>query len=262
MRGSNAVAVDIPDPFDRIKGAAGAFKQRLTLLRTTTTLPDGRQWFPYDSLGNVWSFDQMLTGANRHVFSDLAGKAIADIGAADGDLGFLLESLGADVDIIDNPATNMNSLEGASALKRGLNSRARIHNIDLDTHFILPGRYDFVLFLGLLYHLKNPFYALEHLAHSVSHAFLSTRVMAYSAEVGAHGRTLLKGIPCAYLVDADESNNDATNFWMFTEAGLLRLFKRTGWDVLDYKVLGDMETSDPYTGHGDRRAFCLLRSSR
>lgn len=249
------------DPMEETKVLAHNFAQRLAGIRQRVSPPEGRCWYPYGSISNFWNLDQVLTGENRALFSNMQGKVIADIGAADGDMGLFLSSLGADVDLIDNPPTNMNGFQGAMTLKTELGVNAKLHAVDLDSQFRLPRRYNLALFLGVLYHLKNPFYALEQLASSVSLAVLSTRVTAYSADPD-RPRTQLAPLPVAYLLDADESNNDATNFWVFTDAGLRRLLHRTGWDIVDYKLLGgDMKTSDPYSSAGDRRAFCLIRSA-
>jgi tRNA (mo5U34)-methyltransferase len=247
------------DPMDAIKEAALAFEQRLDEIRARTKPINGSPWYLYNSISNIWHLDEVLAGEDRSLLSSLAGKTVADIGAADGDMGLFLASIGADVDLIDNPPANMNGFTGAQTLKAELNSTVSLHAIDLDSQFHLPRQYDFVLFLGLLYHLKNPFYVLEQLARSTKAAVLSTRITANSAP-GWRG-TKLAGIPVAYLLDADECNNDPTNFWIFTDDGLRRLLNRTGWDIINYKVVGgDLRTSDPYSVVGDRRAFCLIRS--
>jgi tRNA (mo5U34)-methyltransferase len=58
---------------------------------------------------------------------------VADIGAADGDLAFFLESQGLSVDVIDNAETNFNFLGGVRILKEALNSSVTIRSVDLDS---------------------------------------------------------------------------------------------------------------------------------
>jgi hypothetical protein len=225
-------------------------------------------WYPYGTLSNFVLLEKLLSRENRNLL-DLAGDApIADIGAADGDTAFLLESLGYRAHAIDYPPTNYNSCRGLRLLKETLGSSIEIREVDLDKHFELPGeRYGLVFFLGILYHLKNPFGALESLAGVARHAVVSTRVVRYNLAPKARGtngvnreRIELRTVPAAYLVAADETNNDATNYWMFSEAGLRRTLDRAGWDVLDFTTFGDTRHSDPATSEGDERAFCLLRS--
>ena len=66
------------------------------------------------------------------------------------------------------------------------------------------------------------------------------------------------GIAAAYLLAPDESNSDATNYWIFTTAGLRRLFDRTGWNVLVERHLGDIKTSNPQDNARDERLFAIL----
>ena len=64
----------------------------------------------------------------------------------------------------------------------------------------------------------------------------------------------------AYLLNTAEANNDPTNYWIFSEAGLRRILDRTAWDVCDYQTTGCQSGSDPTRLDRDQRAFCLLRS--
>jgi tRNA (mo5U34)-methyltransferase len=230
--------------------------------------PQDFGWYPYGTLHNFVLLEKLLSRRHRSLL-DLAGDApIADIGAADGDTAFFLETLGRRVHAVDFPSTNYNGCRGVRLLKDTLGSSVAIHEVDLDAHFDLPGeRYGLAFFLGILYHLKNPFGALESLARNAQHAVVSTRVVRYNLAVKAHGdpnlnreRVELRTVPIAYLVGSDETNNDATNYWMFSEAGLRRTLDRAGWDVLDFMTVGNTRASDPATNEGDERAFCLVRS--
>ncbi len=64
----------------------------------------------------------------------------------------------------------------------------------------------------------------------------------------------------AYLLNPLEANGDATNYWIFSEAGLRRILDRTGWDLCDYTTTGCRDGSDPARNDRDQRAFCMLRS--
>jgi hypothetical protein len=225
-------------------------------------------WYPYGTLTNFQHLDRLLTGANRDLLALTDGAPVADIGAADGDSAFFLETFGCDAHVVDNAPTNFNSCRGVRLLKEALESNVAIHEVDLDARFDLPGeKYGLALFLGILYHLKNPYNALESLARNARHVLLSTRITRFNrpSRGKGHGelnreRVDLHAVPAAYLVAPDETNNDATNFWIFSEAGLRRLIDRTGWDVLDFMTVGNTRDSDPASNEGDERAFCLLRS--
>ena len=103
--------------------------ERLNLARRE--IGDGIAWYPYDILGNVVHLDGILTGENRDLDRLAAGLPVADIGAADGDLAFVLEAIGGwQVDVIDNPPTNANGLQAARALAAHLGSAVQVHDIE------------------------------------------------------------------------------------------------------------------------------------
>lgn len=158
---------------------------------------------------------------------------------------------------MDWPATNWNSLRGARRLKDLLRSAVAIHEVDLDSQFRLPrDRYGLVILLGILYHLKNPFFVLEQVARASRFCLLSTRVACQTTD----GAVRLNAAPLAYLLAPDECNNDATNFWIFSLPGLLRLADRCGWNVLAQRTVGDTVRSNPSSPQHDERAFLLLES--
>jgi tRNA (mo5U34)-methyltransferase len=243
---------------DDLVDGLGAQVQRLADARSQ--IDEEIAWYPYDILANLVHLDDMLSGENRDLDRLVQGLPVADIGAADGDLAFALEDV-ADwqLDIIDTAATNMNGLRGARALRDNLGSHVRIDDIDLDGQFVLPReQYGLVLLLGILYHLQNPYYTLRELARRASHCVVSTKVARFAGPE----RTPIGDLPVAYLVDPDETNNDATNYWIFSPVGLERLVKRAGWTILDQLNVGNTSASDPATPENDERIFMLLRSTR
>jgi tRNA (mo5U34)-methyltransferase len=242
---------------DQLTAAIGCQVERLREARTQ--IGGDIEWYPYDILSNLTHIDAMLSGDNRDLDRLAQGLPVADIGAADGDLAFALEDLaGWDVDILDTPATNMNGLRGATALRDHLCSRVEIHDIDLDRQFTLPReRYGLVFFLGILYHLQNPYYALHQLASHATHCLLSTRV----ARFAGREHTSIAELPVAYLVGPYETNNDPTNYWILSPTGLERLAERAGWTILDRLNVGETVDSDPSTPERDERMFLLLQSA-
>jgi 2-polyprenyl-3-methyl-5-hydroxy-6-metoxy-1,4-benzoquinol methylase len=215
-------------------------------------------WYPYHTLGNVGVLERLLASAGLDLMQLCRGPhgKIADIGAADGDLAFLLEKMGLAADLIDNEPTNFNHLEGARILKEALGSNVGIRTVDLDSQFTLSGEnYDAIFLLGVLYHLKNPFFVLEKLAAMARYCFLSTRI----ARQTHNGQPISPG-PIAYLLGPQECNNDSTNFWIFSGEGLKRLIDRTGWDLVSSLSVGATGNSTPADPERDERAFCLLRS--
>ncbi len=215
-------------------------------------------WYPYDSLSNIEHLDKLLEGELRDVIELLGdGRRVLDIGAADGEWSFLLESLGCEVVAVDYALTNANEMRGITALKNALRSKIEIIDTDIDNRFYLPeGKYDIAFFLGILYHLKNPFFALEKMTKQVKYLFLSTRV----ARVAPSGVPLERDC-LAYLLGPHELNGDRSNYWIFSEPALRRLVERAGWQVLAFRTFGSGKGSDTNSLERDERAFCLLRSA-
>jgi tRNA (mo5U34)-methyltransferase len=212
-------------------------------------------WHPYDTLSNL---AYLMPIFNKHSLEKLIGPSFKtlDIGAADGDLAFFLESLGYRADIIDFPPTNFNHLNGAKVLKEKLNSAVNIYERDLDSQFpTLNEKYGLIFLLGILYHLKNPFYILETLSHITNNLIINTKIAKYTKS-----GSRISDIPVAYLLSPTESNNDATNYWIFSMKGLERIFDRTGWYITDIYSLGDTKKSNPADSNHDERAFALLKS--
>ena len=237
---------------------AGAAASKAWLQAAREAIGNGIVWYQYDILGNIYQLDALLHGENRDLGLLAGGLPVADIGAADGDFAFTLErEWGWEVDIIETAATNQNGLEAARALRAHLRSGVQVHDIDLDAQFRLPrAHYGLVFFLGILYHLRNPFFVLQELARRADYCLLSTRVARFAGPE----KTAIADLPVAYLVGARETNNDPTNYWMFSPDGLERLVDRAGWRVLERFSVGDVVRSDPASPDHDERMFMLMSS--
>jgi tRNA (mo5U34)-methyltransferase len=216
----------------------------------------GFAWYPYDTLATLDHLDKLLTGGNRGLLTP-GNHRVLDLGCGDGELAFFLETLGYHVVAVDHPLYNHSGMRGVRALKAALGSAVELHEIDLDRPFTLPhDTYHLVLFLGILYHLRNPFYVLEELARRAGRCLLSTRV----ARRFPNGAAMPPGVALAYLVGEDELNGDNSNYFIFSEPGLRVMLQRAHWEVREYISLGDTVHSDPVRPGRDERAFCLLRS--
>jgi len=215
------------------------------------------EWYPYDTLANLEHVELLLSqDLETFLKSACPNRRILDIGCGDGELAFFLESLGYEVVAIDHPVYNHNGMQGVRALRAELGSSVEIHEVDLDRQFRLPHEsYDTVIFLGVLYHLRNPFYVLEELAKRATYCLLNTRV----ARRFPNGDRMPKDVALAYLLNERELNQDKSNYFIFSEQGLRVLIQRSYWQIRHCLPLGDTLRSDPI--RRDERIFCLLKSS-
>lgn len=237
---------------------SGKFETFLEALKTENE-PEGFTWYAYGSMSNVQHLRSLLGNDLTPVFERNRDWPMLDIGAADGDLAFFLESRGFDIDILDYPPTNWNHLQGAKRLKALLESEVDIHEVNLDSYFEIPrSGFGLILFLGILYHLKNPYFVLEYFARNAREIVLSTRIARFHKQ---NPDSPVNTVPCAYLLGPEECNNDSTNYWIFSESGLRRLLERTGWHVEKFVTVGDTEGSNPSDAEHDERAFVLAKST-
>jgi SAM-dependent methyltransferase len=250
------IAAPIPETAADLISSADECSARLTALKQLNPLAR-EGWYPYDSFGNIEPLSKLFAASDAPIHEILGNGPLLDLCCGDGDLSFFLENFGYAVHAVDWPTTNYNGMQGVRELKRRLGSRVEIAELDLNTQFELPLKhYRAAFFLGGLYHLKNPVLVMESLAAVCDYCVLSTRITRYSAD----RQTDLKHLPVAYLLSEGESNNDDTNYWIFSDRGLRVLCERTRWHVCAALSMGEVDASDPVTLQGDERAFYLLRS--
>jgi tRNA (mo5U34)-methyltransferase len=98
--------------------------------------------------------------------ADLAGKRVLDVGMSDGFFAFECERRGATVIGLDNYSSPyIDSPSGFQVAKQILNSRVELVVGDFLTFDLQSlGKFDLVLFLGVLYHLRDPLGAIDRLA--------------------------------------------------------------------------------------------------
>jgi tRNA (mo5U34)-methyltransferase len=138
----------------------------------------------------------------------LAGKSVLDIGAWDGAFAFEAERRGARRVL----ATDHFCWSGPGwGDKRGFDYaharlQSNVESLDVDVPDLDPGRlgtFDVVLFLGVLYHVKDPVRCLEVVSRmSDEHLIIETVVAADDYP-----------LPVARYYQGAELNNDPTNFW-------------------------------------------------
>lgn len=244
---------------DELARRAAEFQETLNQARARAGDP-GFEWYRYDSLGNFFTLDRLLTGERRELLKLTADLPILDVGCADGDMALFLASLGCTVHAIDNPGTNCNGMAGVRLSKQLLDAQTLEifeRDIDDDLRPALP-KYGLALLLGVLYHVKNPMRVLERLSMHARYLILSTRVARRSPDKSVD----LANLPVAYLVGGSETNDDPTNFWIFTRSGLERLLARCGWRVADWLSVGNTADSDPASAEGDERAYVFAENAR
>ena len=158
---------------------------------------------------------------------DLTGKSVLDVGAWDGFFSFEAERRGAArVVALDTFSWGRGTGKaGFELARRALGSRVEDVE-DVEVLDIAPetvgGTFDVVLFLGVLYHLKHPFLALERL-RSVCNELLI---------VETHVDLIGTRRPAAAFYPGTELEDDWTNWWGPNPAAVSGMLEAVGFGAV------------------------------
>jgi tRNA (mo5U34)-methyltransferase len=149
---------------------------------------------------------------------DLRGKSVLDVGAWDGFFSFEAERRGAQRVV----ALDQWRQPGFEIARQALSSKVEglvgdFMSMDLDK----LGTFDFVLFLGMLYHMQNPLESLKRLAAVTREmAVIETEAVAFPG-YEQHGL-------CEFF-EADELLGDSSNWWAPNEKALAGMCRAAGF---------------------------------
>jgi tRNA (mo5U34)-methyltransferase len=255
-RGSHQYAQQLPRNVSELLTRSQAF--RALLAEAKDTPPSAFHWYPHPTMASLQHLAPILKKNFSRFRRALECGPMLDVGCGDGDLSYFFSSLGLQVTALDNPPTNYNWMAGVRTLQQRLSFPVQIEELDADSQFSPPGKsYGLALLFGTLYHLKNTFYVLETLAKSSRYCVLSTRIASVTP-----AKTKIEKEPLSYLLDERETNDDSSNYWIFSPAGLLRLVKRSGWRVIGDSLTPSKKRPNPTDRRADSRMFLFLRSAR
>ncbi len=199
-------------------------------------LPSGDQTAPDHPLGDFprlkW---QELAGA---LPEDLSGWRALDVGCNAGFYSFALARRGADVLGVDVDEHYLRQARWAAG-EYGLEVRfeqAQVYDLARRDE-----RFDLVLFLGVLYHLRHPLLALDLLAEKAQRLLvLQTLTMPGDEEVlapadlpfDARERLLEPGWPKMAFLERRFAD-DPTNWWAPTDACVEAMLRSAGLEVVE-----------------------------
>lgn len=154
---------------------------------------------------------------------DLSGKTVLDIGAWDGLFSFEAEHRGGEVTAMDTTFENGGNWgynKGFEFARRRLGSKVKfvpgsVYDLDPERH----GRFDYVFFFGVLYHLTDPVGALRRLLGVTRECCLIETAFSVHPD----------GLKRPIWEFDHGHDNDPTNYWYPTVAGLAAVLRQVGF---------------------------------
>lgn len=199
-------------------------------------LADGTETAPDHPLGDFPAFkwEQLA----RSIPDDLDGWRSLDIGCNAGFYSLELAKRGADVLAIDTDEHYLKQARWA-VQRAGLGGRIELRRQSVYELAGSDDRYDLILFMGVLYHLRYPLLGLDLVAERVDRLLvLQTLTVPDDEPVDApadfsfedRARLLEPGRPMAAFVE-DTLAGDPTNWWVPTAAGVEAMIRSAGLAV-------------------------------
>jgi tRNA (mo5U34)-methyltransferase len=214
---------------------------------------DGEETAPNHPLGD---FPANFFAHFAHVIpNDLSGWTVLDIGCNGGFYSFEMKRRGAERVLgVDHDPVYLAQARYAGD-RLGLDVEFRhldVYDIDL-----VGEKFDLVLFLGVLYHLRYPLYALEKVAGVVRRRLVFQTMERGSSEIRRFepdypiGETAMfedERYPRLYFVEASYAG-DPTNWFIPNAAASQAMLRSCGLEVLE-KPCGEVYLCQP-SSHSD-----------
>lgn len=177
----------------------------------------------------------------RHIASaipqDLSGATVLDIGCNGGFYSVEMKKRGAErvlgIDVDDRYLSQARFAARTLGLEIEFETRS-VYDVDR-----ISGQFDYVLFMGVLYHLRYPLFALDKVVKKVGGKLLFQTMIRGSEQVRAWEKnyhfwnkeifTHLE-FPCMYFIE-DSYANDPTNWWLPNRGAAEAMLRSSGLEI-------------------------------
>jgi tRNA (mo5U34)-methyltransferase len=197
-------------------------------------LPGGIRTAPDHPLGGFQA--EIWRHVRRHLPRDLRGATVLDVGCNAGFYAQQLARRGASVVGVDHDERYLEQARFAAAAN-GVDIEFR--RMDAYDVGALDRRFDFVLFLGVFYHLRHPLLALDRIAAAVGRRLLvqsmvrgAPGVVPVPLDAGITDTAMFEHprFPAMFFIEHSYAG-DPTNWWVPNEAGMAALLRAAGLRV-------------------------------
>ncbi|HEX7048996.1 MAG TPA: TIGR04290 family methyltransferase [Longimicrobiales bacterium] len=198
-------------------------------------LAQGVRTAPDHPLGNF--LDEMWRLVAPYLPEELTGRTVLDIGCNAGFYAQRLRRRGAEVVGIDHDERYLAQARWAAEVN-GLDidyRRMDVYEVDA-----LGGRFDYVLFMGVLYHLRYPLYALDKVAKLPRERLVVQSMvrgvpgmLSVPADAPIDERAMFEHprFPCMHFVERSYAG-DPTNWWIPNESGMEAMLRSAGLRIV------------------------------
>lgn len=226
--------------------ASVAATELTTLERQISSLGE---WFHNINLKGIWTSPQHFLGDYPNVKwehiapaipENLNGASVLDVGCNAGFYSIQMKRRGAGrvlaVDVDDR------YLDQARFAARTLELDIEFEKRSVYAVDAIAGQFDYVLFLGLFYHLRYPLYALDKVIKKVG-GKLVFQTMLRGTEVSRRwdddyhfwNKKIFSepGFPCMYFIEKNYAG-DPTNWWIPNRAAAEAMLRSSGLEILGH----------------------------
>ena len=189
---------------------------------------EGIRWFHTMDLGSgvvtKGVYDPRRRVHELHLPDSLAGKTVLDVGTWDGFYAFEMERRGASrvlaTDFFSWSGPGWGTKDGFELARKALSSKVEDMEIDpTELTSEAVGRFDVVLFLGVLYHLPNPMLVLERMFD------VTGDLLVLETEVDM----LFNRRAAVAFYEGTELGTDPTNWWGPNLKAVLGMLRAAGF---------------------------------
>lgn len=200
-------------------------------------LGKGIRTAPEHPLGNF--LEEIWAHVRGYLPEDMTGQTVLDIGCNAGYYAQQLRRRGAEVLGIDHDDRYLEQARFAAGVN-GLDIDYR--KMDVYEVDALDGRVDYVLFLGVFYHLRYPLFALDKAAKLPRRRLIFQSMIrgvpgtiAVPDDTPITERALFEHprFPALYFVE-NRYAGDPTNWWVPNEAGMEAMLRSAGLRIVDH----------------------------
>ncbi|HZS56907.1 MAG TPA: TIGR04290 family methyltransferase [Bryobacteraceae bacterium] len=171
---------------------------------------------------------------------DLSGKTVLDVGCNGGFYSLEMKKRGADRVLgIDS---DVRYLEQARFAAEATGLKIEFRQMDVYDVASLNEKFDLVLFMGVLYHLRHPLLALDLL-----NEYAVKQTLVFQSLLRGSGQTLhlnenypfsetelfhQEGFPVMHFIEHRYSN-DPTNWWIPNRSCIEAMLRSSGFEIID-----------------------------